>query len=91
MHPLLLELLNRTDRLERRIRRIEQTIGAIVTDQEHLDAEVADIVADTSAIQAEIEALKAAAAASQPLDFTALDSAVAALGQVAAPPASPAA
>ena len=61
-------------------------LGVIMSEQSHLDAEVAQLVQEESdlvtalgGIQADIDALKAAAGAGQPLDFTALDAKVAAL------------
>jgi len=55
-----------------------------MADQDKLDADVAELTAATSAISAEIDALKAANPA---IDFTGLDSAVSALQGLVPPPA----
>lgn len=76
--------------VSRSLARIERELGIVIdneeqimTDQEHVDAEVqaigavvTDLGAATANIQAEIDALKAAHPA---VDFTALDAAVASL------------
>lgn len=66
-------------------------LGAIMSEQSHLDAEVAQLAQEEAdlgtalgTVQTEIEALKAAQQAGQPVDFTALDQHVAALQDLVA-------
>jgi predicted negative regulator of RcsB-dependent stress response len=90
-----------TQKILAAIAALSKKVDALMSDQSHLDAQVAQIVAGVAAlntaatdIEAEIAALKAANPA---VDFTALDAAVASLGsavtavqaddQPAAPPA----
>ena len=78
-------------RIEWKLDAVLDYLGVILSDQEHLDTEVASLVSATQGISDEIAALKAQPAAAQ-LDFTNLDAAVAAVqGLVPAPvvPADP--
>lgn len=76
-------------RLEAKLDAALEFLGVIISDQEHLDADVAALVDATVKIGAEIAALKAQPAA-EALDFSGLDSAVAAVsGLVPAPVEAP--
>lgn len=86
---------NRLDHLVRVIPRMEvkldsvlELLGVIISDQEHLDADVAALVEAAKAIGAEIEALKSQPAAAA-IDFTGLDSVVASFQGLVDSPAAP--
>lgn len=72
----------------RLIRILSHELEQLMSDQSHLDSDVAELTTDFAAIKDEIAKLEAAAAAGQPLDFTALDAVVADVkANVPAPPA----
>lgn len=75
--------------LELRLTNIEHYMEVIISNQEHLDADVAALTAAATAIADEIAALKAQPAA-EALDFSGLDNVVATF-QGLVPPADPAA
>lgn len=86
---LLLNLIDITVQNRRTIAHHTRTIRRIMSDQEHLDADVAALTTATDAIAAEVEALKAAQSSGTPLDFTALDALVATIqGEVPVTPAA---
>lgn len=75
-------------RIELKLDDVLDLLGVIISDQEHLDADVAALVEAAKAIGAEIEALKAQAAAAA-VDFTGLDNVLAAFQGLVEPPAAP--
>lgn len=82
------ELNNRLNRIERLLVRVLQEQGIIVTDQEHLDADVAQLATAVGVIAQEISDLKNQPGAGA-LDFTGLDAAVASVAGLEPAPAEP--
>jgi aryl carrier-like protein len=79
-------ILDRLDRIEKLLHTVIKKENKLMTDQEHLDADVQALGAGLDEIVAEIDALKAQHPA---VDFTALDAVVARVQGVAADNAPP--
>lgn len=81
--------LRSIDPVEQKFNTILDTLGVIISNQEHLDADVAALTAAAAAISSEIAALKAQPSA-ESLDFTGLDNVVETLQGLVPAPAAPA-
>jgi len=77
---------NQLDRIEHKLDHANKTLGRIMTDQEHLDADVAALTTAVGVIAQEIADLKNQPGAGA-LDFTGLDAAVAAVAGLEPAPA----
>jgi len=74
--------------VQEKLNRILDLLGVIISDQEHLDADVSALVAAAAAISDEISALKAQPAAAS-VDFTGLDRVVGTFQGLVPAPAAP--
>jgi archaellum component FlaC len=78
---------NHLNRIEHKLDHALTTLGELMTDQEHLDADVAALTTAVAVIAQEIADLKSQPGAGS-LDFTGLDAAVAAVAGLEPPPAA---